>query len=114
MITQEIAECQSTSLFLPSRFHNVNVMRVRPFPRAVKEWAERIVNVGNMNVAQRRERFGVTSDGLQPLHRDLNIDDGLRVQPRNGSRAVVVNAAGDWSESLRNPIPLCLKCKGPA
>ena len=114
MLAQEITECQSASLFLTTRFHNVNVMSVRPFPWAMKERAEGIVNVGNMNVAERGEWFGVTADGLQFLHRDLNIYDGLRVEPWNGSRAAVVNAAGDRSEFLRDSIPLRLKSKRPA
>ena len=70
--------------------------------------------MGNMNVAQRRERFGVTPDGLQPLHRDLNIDNGLRLQPWNGSRTVMVYAACERSEFLRDSIPLDFEFNGPA
>jgi hypothetical protein len=113
MLAQEITECQSASFLLSARLHNVNVMSVRPFPWAMKERAEGIVYMGNMNVAERGEWFGVTPDGLQPSHRDLNIYDGLRVEPWNGSRAAVVNAAGDWSELLRDSIPLHLKFNGP-
>jgi hypothetical protein len=89
-------------------------MRVRPGSGAMKEGAEGIVNMANMNVTERGEWFRVTSDGLQLSHRDLDIDDGLRVQPWNGSRAVVVDAARDRSELLRNSIPLRFIFKGPA
>jgi hypothetical protein len=77
MLAQEITERQSTAFFQSTRFNNVNVMRVRPFPWAMKERTEGIVSMGNMNVAERGEWFGVTADGLQVLHRDLNVYDGL-------------------------------------
>jgi hypothetical protein len=63
MLAQEITESQSATFFLSTRFHNVNVMRVRPFLRVMKEEAEGVVSMGNMNVAERSERFGVTPDG---------------------------------------------------
>src|SRR5215467_5853658 len=52
MLAQEITECQSTSLFLSTRFHNVNVMHMRPFPRTMKEGTVCIINMGDMNVAE--------------------------------------------------------------
>ena len=114
MLAQEVTECQGTSLLLSTRFHDVNMIRMWPFPRAMKEGADGVVNMGNVNVAECGERFGVTPDGLQLLHRDLNINDGLCVQPRNGSRAVVVDAVGDLSEILGDSIALCFKFKRPA
>ena len=113
MLAQEVAECQSTSLLLSTRFHDVNMIRMRPYPWAMKEGADGVVNMGNVKVAECGERFGVTPDGLQLLHGDLNINDGLCVQPRNGSRAVVVDAVGDLSDTLGNSIPFRLKFKRP-
>ena len=92
----------------------MHVVRVRPFPWAMKEGADEIVNVGNVNILECGKRFGVKPDRVQLLHRDLNIYDGLRIQPRNGSRAVVADAAGDFPESLRDSVPLRLKFKRPA
>jgi hypothetical protein len=80
----------------------------------MKEGADSIVNMGNVNVAECGEQFGVILDGLQLLRRDLNVYDGLCFQPGNGSRAVMVDATGDLSEPLRDSSPLRLKFKGPA
>jgi hypothetical protein len=63
MLAQEITECQSTALLLTTRFHDVKVMCVWPFPWAMKEGAEGIIRMWNMKVAERGERCGVTLDG---------------------------------------------------
>jgi hypothetical protein len=64
-LTQEITECQRASLFVSAGLNNVNMMRVRPFSRAMKERAHGIVNMRHMNVAERGERHRVGTEELQ-------------------------------------------------
>ena len=114
MLAQEITECQRASLFVSAGLNDVNMMRVRPFTWSMKERAHGIVNMGHVNIANRGERRCVDTERLQLFHGHLNVNDRLRLQPRNRRRAVVVDATREFAERSRKAIPFRLEFQNPA
>jgi hypothetical protein len=114
MLAQEITECERASLLVATGLNDVNMMRVRPFTRSMKERTHRIVNVGQMNIAERGKRLCVSSDRLQLFHGHLNVDGGLCRQSRHRGRAVVIDATHDFPEDSRQAIPFRLEFHNPA
>ena len=114
VLTQEISECQRASLFVSAGLNDVNMMRVRPFPWSMKERTHGIVSMGHVNIAQRGERLRVVTERLQLFHGHLNVNDRLRLQPRNRRRAVVVDATRECPERSRKAIPFCFEFQNPA
>ena len=114
VLTQEISECQRTSLFVSAGLNDVDMMRVRPFTWSMKERTHGIVSMGYVNIAQRGERLCVEAETLQLLHGHLNVNNRLRLEPRNRRRAVVVDATRDCPEHSRKAIPFRLELQNPA
>jgi hypothetical protein len=80
----------------------------------MEERTHGIVNMRRMNIAERGERLCVGTDRLQLFHRNLNVNDRFRFQPRHCRRAVVVDATSEFSEGSRKAIPFRLEFKNPA
>ena len=114
MLAQKITEGQRASFFVSAGLNDVNVMRVRPFTWSMKERTHGVIQVWHMNIAERGERVCVAMDRLQLFHGNLNVNDGLRLQPRNRRRAVVVDAISEFPEGARNAISFRLEFQNPA
>ena len=113
MLAQEITECQRASFFLSAGFNNVNMVRV-PFPGPMKERAEGVVSMMHVNVAERCERLCIQTNRLQVSNRNLYVNDWLRFKPRNGGRAVMLDAVRYFAEHMCDAIPFRLKSQNPA
>jgi hypothetical protein len=72
----------------------------------MEEGAEGIVWMRHVNVAELRETGSVVLDRLKATNRDLDVDDGLCREIRNGGRAVMVNPDGEIAQHSRDPTTL--------
>jgi hypothetical protein len=97
VITQVVAKCQSTPLFESTGFNNVNVMRMGPLAWPMEERAHRIIGMGCVLVAEPSEWLRISADRVKLFNRNLNVNDWLRVQTRNGRRTIVIDSTGQLS-----------------
>src|SRR5436190_24194997 len=104
VLAQEIPERQCASLFGSAGLHDMNMVRVRPFARSMEERAHGIVWVRQVHITQCGQRRHEGTDGVQPFDRNLDINDWLRLQPRNRRRAVVVDSASEGTKGAGDAI----------
>ena len=78
VFAQVIPKCQRALLLFSPRLNDVHMMRVWPSDRPMEEGTERIVGVGYVNVPNLSKLRGVSLDWVEPLDRNLNVDDRLR------------------------------------
>ena len=90
------------------------MVRVRPYTGSVKERTDGIVDMGHVNIAQRRERLCIRLEWQQPFHGDLNVDDRFGIQTWHGRRAFVVDATNEGAKGSRNPISFRLEVQNPS
>ena len=97
VITQVVAKCQRTPLFSSTRFNYVNMMRVGPLAWSMEERAHRIIGMGRVSVAEPSEWLRISADRIKLFNRNLNVNDWLRCQTRNGRRTIVIDSTGQLS-----------------
>lgn len=101
-----VAKRQGASLLVSTRLDDMHVVGVRPSRRPMKKRAERIVEMGHVDVSQLNELWNVGRDWVKPLDRDLDIDDWLRGKTGNRRRAVVIDSKGERTQSGSDPVAL--------
>ena len=95
---KKVSKRQRAPFLEASALHDVDVMRVRPGGRAMKERAERIIGIRQVMVAKSLEGIAVGFQRSKGRHRDLDVDDWLGAQSGNGRGAVVIDSKRDSSE----------------
>jgi hypothetical protein len=114
MLTQIVSKGQGSALLNPARFNDMHMVSVRPHRRPMEEGAERIVGMGYVDVPEPRELPSIRLDRLETKHRDLDINDRLRGEPRNRGRAIVIDSRRKTTQRSDEAITLRRKYTRPS
>src|SRR6266498_1725691 len=90
------------------------MMRMGPFAWPMEERAHRIIGMGRVSVAEPSEWLRISADRVKLFNRNLNVNDWLRFQTRNGRRTMVIDSTGQLSQRTRNSVPFRFELKSPA
>ncbi len=81
-------------------FTNVDMMRMRPFVRLVKEWIVGVVRVWLVSVSGARQGSAVWIHRVKRFDGDLNVDDRFRAEARDRRRPDMIDPNRDVTESV--------------
>src|SRR5207244_9136079 len=70
--------------------------------------------MGRVSVAEPSEWLRISADRVKLFNRNLNVNDWLRFQTRNGSRTIVIDSTGQLSQRTRNSVPFRFELESPA
>jgi len=113
VLTQIVPKGERCSLHQSARFHDVDMMGVRPGGWVVEERAEPIILMRNVLVSQHHEATTVECHRMEARDGNLDVDDRLGGETGNRRRAMMIDAQGDLGQGGDESVALSLECCRP-
>jgi hypothetical protein len=110
---EEVADGEVAVLVVASGLADVDVERAGPLRRPGEEVVVGGFRRGREQVPETLQRFDIPLSGLERVHGDLEVDDGLGRQAGDGRGAHMLDPRGEFAEGGPDAVELRIGQAGP-